>query len=664
MKQQLRGLWLALSLLTALCVGCGSSSSSDKADTSDGANSGDLIADTQVDDDIPRFDLALPDSVDLQQPDSNDLLVSDLELDGVTPDAELGDQPGDVAADGEADQTSDVAADLEPDQASDAGGDEMPSGDVSPDDLTDATESDLPLADLAGESDLDAQGGPDDADGTEPSDAGDTSDDTSVEDSGDFLGGLDLTGILTANLTTLRLAVSSCNESATTQPQEFLTYQFADLIVSAPPADIGGGLLRFGVTDAKAHNDGARGATVVISQADFTTLFGSDLASLKVGDEIFIVGRHQEYFCHMQIRVDLAQPGHTILRAPVSDTPSPGIVLDSCFRMVDRDPQFPVFNQFGELYEGMVITLTNVSVTDNSLEFGQIELMTEDGTVCRLDDDYRLWTNDGVGVPQTDPNKPGVTWPFYNSITGIVIYSFGLNRLVPYSLDNLVVECNDGQKNGGESDVDCGRTVWFNEVDRWREQPTQNFEYLSRVEIAGPAGLSLNGWTLEVHYYKKDVNNNPPEVYHRESFGLTGTLSGSVQNGIGVYATNKLLALALPIFDRPFGWALIDPSGKLVQFISHNGTLKGPDGATKGVTSQDIGLTIDTVNPGSARLIGGGSDYKQFSWTIGTDSSFGTRNPTQSFRLMCGACDSNKLCRLGLDCKSGACSVKFQDRCD
>jgi hypothetical protein len=140
------------------------------------------------------------------------------------------------------------------------------------------------------------------------------------------------------------------------------------------------------------------------------------------------------------------------------------------------------------------------------------------------------------------------------------------------------------------------------------------------IEIAGPAGTDLLGWSLLLY------NGNNGSVYN--SLALLGTIPDQ-QHGFGTlsFARNGLQN------GSPDGFALLDPDSVVVQFLSYEGTLQASGGAASGMTSVDIGKAEPSSSPVgfSLQLAGFGSLYENFSWTEASLNSFGVINAGQSF---------------------------------
>ncbi len=139
------------------------------------------------------------------------------------------------------------------------------------------------------------------------------------------------------------------------------------------------------------------------------------------------------------------------------------------------------------------------------------------------------------------------------------------------------------------------------------------------IEIAGPAGSDLTGYSLTLY------NGNGGSVYN--TISLSGSLNDQ-QNGFGT--------LFFPISGiqngSPDGVALVNPSNEVIQFLSYEGTLTASDGPASGLTSIDIGISEASSTPidFSLQLTGSGQSFESFTW-VADVSTFGTINAGQSF---------------------------------
>jgi predicted extracellular nuclease len=142
------------------------------------------------------------------------------------------------------------------------------------------------------------------------------------------------------------------------------------------------------------------------------------------------------------------------------------------------------------------------------------------------------------------------------------------------------------------------------------------------IEIAGPAGTDLTGWSLVLY------NGSGGVVYNTTP--LNGTIPDQ-QNGYGTifvsYPTNGIQNGA------PDGVALVDADNNVVQFLSYEGSFMAVDGPAGGLTSTDIGVAEESSSPVgySLQLVGSGTMYEDFTWDAAQPSTFGAVNTGQSF---------------------------------
>lgn len=109
------------------------------------------------------------------------------------------------------------------------------------------------------------------------------------------------------------------------------------------------------------------------------------------------------------------------------------------------------------------------------------------------------------------------------------------------------------------------------------------------IEIEGPAGTDLTGWSIVLY-----DGTAPVSVYS------TTVLSGSIPNNCasgnrGVVVTNY------PVNGiqngSPDGFALVNASNQVVEFLSYEGTFTAVGGAADGMVSTDIGVSEPTSSP-------------------------------------------------------------------
>lgn len=141
------------------------------------------------------------------------------------------------------------------------------------------------------------------------------------------------------------------------------------------------------------------------------------------------------------------------------------------------------------------------------------------------------------------------------------------------------------------------------------------------VEIAGPAGSDLTGWSI-VKY-----NGNNGAVYGTEN------LSGTIPNQDNGYGTLGFTSIGSFQNGAPDGIALVNAGGTVVQFLSYEGSLTASDGPANGMTSIDIGVSEGSSTPvgQSLQLTGSGDVYEEFTWSAPSTASSGAVNTNQSF---------------------------------
>lgn len=143
------------------------------------------------------------------------------------------------------------------------------------------------------------------------------------------------------------------------------------------------------------------------------------------------------------------------------------------------------------------------------------------------------------------------------------------------------------------------------------------------IEIAGPAGTDLSGWSLLLY------NGNGGAVYNTRA--LSGVIGDQSGNGFGTlsfsYPANGIQNGA------PDGIALVDAQHNVVQFLSYEGSVIATDGPAADMAGVDIGVseTGSAAAGWSLQLQGNGSQYQDFSWSSEATASFANINSGQLF---------------------------------
>lgn len=141
-------------------------------------------------------------------------------------------------------------------------------------------------------------------------------------------------------------------------------------------------------------------------------------------------------------------------------------------------------------------------------------------------------------------------------------------------------------------------------------------------ELAGPAGTSLAGWSIVLY------NGNGGGTYG--TIALSGVF-GDQDDG---YGTLTFAGPAGGIQNgAPDGFALVDPNGNVVQFVSYEGSFLATNGPAAGLTSTDVGVAEEPpVGDGfSLQLVGTGATYEDFHWVDASANTFGSVNTGQDF---------------------------------
>ncbi len=159
------------------------------------------------------------------------------------------------------------------------------------------------------------------------------------------------------------------------------------------------------------------------------------------------------------------------------------------------------------------------------------------------------------------------------------------------------------QRGADDRNTDGGiaLTIWINEF-HYDNDGTDSEEF---IEIAGPAGTDLTGWSISLY------NGNGAASYNIVS--LTDAVLSNVVNGVGFWT------VAYPVNGiqngAPDGIALVNKAGTVVEFLSYEGAFTATDGPALGLTSTDIGqIEPATTTVGfSLQRIGEGRTATEFT---------------------------------------------------
>jgi len=163
-----------------------------------------------------------------------------------------------------------------------------------------------------------------------------------------------------------------------------------------------------------------------------------------------------------------------------------------------------------------------------------------------------------------------------------------------------------------------GQTVFINEL----HYDNSGGDLDELVEVAGPAGTDLTGWTIALY------NGSNGEVYR------TISLSGTIPDQQAGFGTVSFLEAGMQ--NGPDGLALVDQNESVIQFLSYEGVFSATDGPAIGLNSEELGVAETNATPvgHSLQLVGAGTTYAHFSWNEPSLGSAGNINPGQDFSVV------------------------------
>jgi hypothetical protein len=167
------------------------------------------------------------------------------------------------------------------------------------------------------------------------------------------------------------------------------------------------------------------------------------------------------------------------------------------------------------------------------------------------------------------------------------------------------------------SGLSFGQTVFINEI----HYDNTSTDVDEGVEIAGPAGTDLTGYTLTPYNGSNGASYTP-------IVALSGIIPDEGGTGYG--------AIWFPMTGlqngAPDGISLSNGT-TVIQFLSYEGAFAATNGVALGVTSTDIGVIENGANAldTSLQLTGTGLTYNNFSWTGPVAHSRGLLNAGQTF---------------------------------
>lgn len=151
------------------------------------------------------------------------------------------------------------------------------------------------------------------------------------------------------------------------------------------------------------------------------------------------------------------------------------------------------------------------------------------------------------------------------------------------------------------------------------------------VEVVIGPGYPGSPAAVSLHFY----NGNNGQVYMTETLD-NFSLDHTTSSGHRLYSK-----LVLDIQNGSSDGIALVAEGRLLHFISYEGTLTAIDGPASGMTSTDIGVAqsgpVPDPGTGSLGLTGSGGDSAEFTWTrFASAPSIGAVNVGQSFTAPAG----------------------------
>ena len=245
-----------------------------------------------------------------------------------------------------------------------------------------------------------------------------------------------------------------------------------------------------------------------------------------------------------------------------------------------------------------------------------------------LTDDESLIASSNTGSNQTTAymglKSTLLSWHLADPVSSVelarndVIGAFQGNRN-PFIDHPEWAECLFGSgcgSGGGPGGGGSTGDAWINEF----HYDNASSDVAEGIEIAGPAGLDLSGWSVALY------NGNGGSVYS------TVSLSGEITNQSSGFGTKWFAKSGLQN-GAPDGLALVDSSGSVVDFLSYEGTMTASSGPAAGMTSSDVGVSETSATPvgHSLQLDGTGSSAAEFSWAPPMGATPGQPNAGQTF---------------------------------
>jgi uncharacterized protein len=168
-----------------------------------------------------------------------------------------------------------------------------------------------------------------------------------------------------------------------------------------------------------------------------------------------------------------------------------------------------------------------------------------------------------------------------------------------------------GALNGGQVFTGGGVSARINEF----HYDNAGADVGERIEIRVTAGTDLEGWTVVLYNGSNGATYSP----------LLQLSAGTVTSGGDGFDYVTLDAPGLQN-GAPDGFALVDPDGQVVEFLSYEGAMVATNGPAAGMTSVDVGVAQAGTEPVGSSLQRSDDGASWFA-TLG-ENSFGAPNGT------------------------------------
>ncbi|RDZ26215.1 endonuclease [Lysobacter silvisoli] len=158
------------------------------------------------------------------------------------------------------------------------------------------------------------------------------------------------------------------------------------------------------------------------------------------------------------------------------------------------------------------------------------------------------------------------------------------------------------------------------------DDATSSGDVGEKIEVVATAGETLSNYRI---YLYNGATPSAAVTYDNDLLpaGSVVACGGSVRIAVLSYPTNGIQN------GSNDGFALVDGSGNVVQFLSYEGAITASGGPASGMTSTNLPVSETGSTPAgtSLRLSGTGSSYANFSWQPSATQSFGACNAGQTF---------------------------------